>query len=259
MRAFSDIYKYRNYILYSIKSSLKAEVSGSYLSFLWWILEPLCYMVVYSIIFGLIFKSGEQYFPAFLFIGNSIWTFFSRTVSNSVQLIRQNESIISRIYLPKHVLLVIEIGINAFKLMVNGVIVALMIVIFRIPLSFNVLYLPIVLILLLVFVFGISSILMHIGVYIQDMSKAIAILLNVLMYFSGIFYSVENRLPNPFGFIVNRINPLSFIISSFRNILLYQTPIDLMFTALWLLISAVLSAIGIGILYKNENNYVKII
>ena len=42
-----DIKKYYKYIIYATRSNLKTEVANSYLNWLWWILDPLCFMLVY--------------------------------------------------------------------------------------------------------------------------------------------------------------------------------------------------------------------
>ena len=53
---FQDIKKYFKYMIYSTKSNLKTEVANSYLNWLWWILDPLCFMLVYTFIVQIVFK-----------------------------------------------------------------------------------------------------------------------------------------------------------------------------------------------------------
>ena len=47
--------KYWKYAIYSSKAQLKAEVANSYLNWLWWILDPLCFMLIYVFMFGYVF------------------------------------------------------------------------------------------------------------------------------------------------------------------------------------------------------------
>ena len=67
-RFINDVKKYYNYTIYSAKSELKSEVSNSYLNWIWWVLEPLCFMMIYAFVFGVVFNSKEEYFLAFIFI-----------------------------------------------------------------------------------------------------------------------------------------------------------------------------------------------
>ena len=78
--------KYWKYTLYAAKSQLKTEVANSYLNWIWWVLEPFCFMLIYAFIFGVVFEAREQYFPAFIFIGITAWDFFNRCLTQSVKL-----------------------------------------------------------------------------------------------------------------------------------------------------------------------------
>ena len=66
-RFINDLKKYKNYILYATWAELKTEVINSYLGFLWMILEPLAFMLIYTFIAIIVFKSSVQYFPVFVF------------------------------------------------------------------------------------------------------------------------------------------------------------------------------------------------
>ncbi|MDD6192698.1 MAG: polysaccharide ABC transporter, partial [Lachnospiraceae bacterium] len=85
-RFIGDIKKHYKYAYYSARAQLNAEVSGSYLNWVWWVLQPFCMMIVYAIVFGFIFGAREEYFTAFIFIGISVWDFFNRDVKQSIKL-----------------------------------------------------------------------------------------------------------------------------------------------------------------------------
>ena len=53
-RFFKDLKKYKNYIVYATWAELKSEVIGSYLGWLWLILEPLCFMLIYTFLAGIL-------------------------------------------------------------------------------------------------------------------------------------------------------------------------------------------------------------
>ncbi|MCM1219852.1 MAG: ABC transporter permease [Lachnospiraceae bacterium] len=258
MRAIRDIRKYWNYMLYSARSRLKAEVANSYLNWIWWVLEPFCFMLIYTVIFGYIFESSEQYFPVYIFIGNTLWGFFSRTLASSVTLIRSNESIIAKVYLPKYILLIVEMMVNGFKMLVSFGLTAVMMVIFRIPVTWNLIWVIPIMIGLMLVTFGFSSLLMHGGVYIVDLSHVITIFLNIMMYFTGIFFSIETRVPEPFSTLLGVGNPVAFLLTSTRKAVIYSSTPDLQLLAVWTLIGLLLSAVGIRLIYKKENSYVKI-
>ena len=79
-----------------------------------------------------VFDAAELYFPIFIFIGITMWSFFTRGVTNSVEMVRANRGVVTRIYLPKYILLVSKLMVNAFKMLVSFAVIAVMLVIFRV-------------------------------------------------------------------------------------------------------------------------------
>ena len=86
----NNIAKYYKYAVYSAKAELKSEVADSYLNWLWWIIEPFCFMLIYTFVFGVVFKNNTPYFASFVFIGLTAWDFFNRMINGSVKLIINN-------------------------------------------------------------------------------------------------------------------------------------------------------------------------
>lgn len=257
-RAFYDLKKYFRYSVVSAKSKLKAEVANSYLNWLWWILDPLCFMLIYTFIFGYVFNAKEQYFPVFIFIGLSMWDFFNKTLLASVKTIKLNKAIVSRVYFPKFILVLSKIWINGFKMMISFAVVFLMMIFFRVQLSLNVLFFIPVILILVLFTFGCSCFLMHYGVYVEDLSNVLNVVLRFVFYATGIFYNIETRIPQ-FGALLNKLNPVAFLITSMRQSLIYGETPDWTLLLIWLFVSVLLVLLGIRKVYKEENSYVKAI
>lgn len=254
-----DFKRFIPYAIRSAKSDLNAEVRGSLLDWLWWMIEPLCTMLIYAVMFGLVFKASEDYFPAFIFIGITMWSFFSRSVSGAVNMVRANKHIITKVYMPKYILLLSKMFVNWFKMMVSfGVTVCLMIVL-KVPFNISVIYFVPIMLALFMFTFGVGCIMMHYGVYVNDLSYITGIVLNMLMYLTGTFYNVEKRVPAPFGEILNQCNPVAFLIKSMRDSLLYGMAPNWGMLGIWCFISCILIALGAFTVYHNENAYVKVI
>ena len=86
MRFVNDLKKYWAYAKQSAKADLKSEVASSYLNWLWWVLDPLLFMMVYTFIATVVFNGREQYFPIFVLIGLTMWNFFDKTDRKSTRL-----------------------------------------------------------------------------------------------------------------------------------------------------------------------------
>ena len=100
---------------------------------------------------------------------------------------------------------------------------------------------------------------MHFGVYVSDLAYIVSIVLNMLFYFTGIFYSVRDCIPAPWGSVFEAMNPLAFLIALMRNALIYQIPVAVRGMLCWLVGALILAVLGSRIVYRYENTYVKVI
>ena len=258
-RFIKDFKQYYNYTVYSARSQLKSEVANSYLNWLWWVLDPVCFMVIYTFIFGYVFDGNELYFPVFIFVGLSMWDFFNRCTKACVKMVRNNKGVVSKVYLPKFVLVLSDMIVNGFKMFISFGIVVGMMIFFQVPLHWTVLWFIPVLFVFLLFTFGCCMFLLHYGVYVEDLSNVVNIALRLVFYVTGIFYDVEKRLPAPWGGYITKVNPLAYMISSARNAILYGQNVEVKALLMWLVLSIALVILGVRLVYKNENNYVKVI
>lgn len=258
-RLFNDIKKYWKYIIYAAKADLVSEVTNAYLDWFWWILEPVCNMFIYYFIFGFVFHNEEQYYLVFIYSGITMWTFFSRMLSVSVELVRNSRSIISKVYIPKPIILIQKMFVNGFKMLISSAIVVVLMIPYRVSIDWHLILLVPVIILFLILVYGICCFLMHYGVYVDDLSYIVSIVLKMLMYFTGVFYSVADKFPQPYGVWFERMNPIAFLIASMRNALLYMKGFSFTTYILWFAVAVIIGIVGTLLIYKNENSYVKVI
>lgn len=258
-RFFGDLKKYYAYAVYDAKAILRAEVANSYLNWIWWILEPFCFMLIYTFIFGVVFNAKEPYFPVYIFVGLALWNFFSKSVTHSVKLVKSNKSVVSKVYLPKFILILITLLVNGFKMLISFGIVVVMLFFFKVPVGMNIFYCIPLLIVFCIFTFGCCTFLLHFGVYIEDLSNIVSIALRLLMYMTGIFFNIETRLHAPYNRYVLHLNPVAFIISSARKAVLYNTAPSVKWMFFYFVVGIIILVLGLMVIYKNENNYVKAI
>lgn len=256
-RFYKEMKKYWGYAVYAAKADLHAEVANSYLNWLWWVLEPLSSMIIYTLVFGVVFKTNESYFPIFVFLGVTVWDFFSRCCSTSVNLIRDNQAIISKVYLPKYILLIQRMLVLAFKMLICWILIVIMMVFYDVSIGFNIIYFVPSLVVFFLFCFACCTYLVHFGVYVNDLSNVVGIVLNLMFYITGIFYNVQNSFPYPVGYLLQRMNPVAHMIFCMRKAILYNERPSITMLLVWTVLSLLLAANGIRLIYKNENSYVK--
>ncbi len=254
-----DLIQYGGYVWYASRAQLRAEVAQSKLNWIWWVVEPFCFMLIYSFVFGHLFGGTEPYHGLFVFLGLSIWQFFRKVVQHSVELIRKRKSLITKVYIPKYLLVLQETLVDGFKLLICLLITAVMMLYYRVPLSWQLLWCIPLFIELAVLSFGLGCFMLHMGVFLDDMTNIIDIVMRMLMYFVGVFYSIPRRFSVPWNSLLVKWNPVALLIDSGRSVLLYHQPLDLAMLFFWGMISVVIAYAGIQMIRKNENTYVKVV
>ena len=251
--------KYKDYMIFSAHADLNAEVANSYLNRLWWLLEPLFNMIVYVIVFGRIMGGSVSNYATFVFSALLMWGYFNKTINYSVKLVRNNRDIVSKVYVPKFVLLFSNMFLNFFKLIFSLSILVIMLIIFKVNIGINILWIIPAYALMIMLSFGIGMVFLHYGVYVDDLAYAVNILLTMLMFLSGVFYNVFTTLPEPLNILMMTLNPVALFIDVMRNALLNNTVVDLPLIGIWFIGAILLCYIGVHIVYKYENSYVKIV
>lgn len=256
---FTNVKKYQKYAVRSAKAELKSEVADSYLNWLWWIIEPVCFMLIYTFIFGYVFKNTTPYFASFVFIGLTAWDFFNRMVRGSVTLITNNRDLVKKVYIPKYILLLAKSYTYLFKMGISVVITFCLMIAQGVTLSWHIVWFIPIITILYILSFGIGMILMNYGVTVNDLANLINVLLRMVFYLSGIFYNINERLSGTVCFILLRVNPVAMLMNELRNTMLYNQNPSFEWLGIWLVVALCLNVIGVHLIHKNENSYAKVI
>lgn len=255
----SNIKKYYKYAIRSAKAELKSEVADSYLNWLWWIIEPFCFMLIYVFVFGYVFKNNTPHFASFVFVGLTAWEFFNRMISGSVKLIINNRDLVTKVYIPKYILLLSKSFTYLFKMGISLLITFGLMIFQGVTLSWHIILLIPIIIILYILSFGIGMILMNLGVTINDLGNLTNIVLRMVFYLSGVFYNLNERLTGNLRFFLLKLNPAAFFMNELRNVLLNNSIPDFLWLGIWFIIGLLLCLIGIHMIHKNENSYAKVI
>lgn len=259
MDFFKNIKKYWKFSLYSAKCDLNTDVGNLRLGWLWWILEPVLFMCVYAAVFSIVFGRQMQYLMAYISGGIMLWNFFNRSVLNSVTLVKRYSGMLNRVYIPKYVLVFSNLLLNLFKMLISFLIVLAFMIIYRIPFNISMLLsIPVVAVFMLL-TFGISVWLLHFGVYLPDLKKVTPVVLQVLFYMSGVFYSLKGKLEEIAGGLFVKLNPTGVLMYEVRNLLFYGGECAWDQVLIWLVVGLILSVTGVKMVIRHEADYLKVI
>lgn len=255
----NELVKYKEYIFFAAKADLNAEVANSYLNRLWWLLEPFFNMFVYVIVFGQVMGSSVENYATYVFSSLLMWNYFNHIINYSVKCIRNNRDIVTKIYMPKYVLLLTNMVLNFIKLLFSLIVLVVMLFIFKVHIGIAVLWVVPTYMVMMLLSFGGGMIFMHYGVFVDDLAYAVGILLNMIMFLSGVFYDVITTLPSPLNLVMLSVNPIALFVDTMRSALLYNKVTNVPLIIIWSILSLLITYIGLHTVYKNENGYVKVI
>lgn len=243
MNTLKEIYEYRQMIFSLVKRDLRGRYKGSVLGFLWTFINPLMQLVIYTIVFSVIMRSGIEKYYLYLFIGLVPWNFFSSSVVGGSRSVLSQQGMVTKIYFPREVLPISYVT-SSFVNMLYCFIIVLAFVFFsgiRLePAAF--LYLPFVMVVEYFMALGMTMLSAAITVYFRDMEHILGILLQAWMFLTPIMYSTSD-IPESIR-PVFKLNPMSFIIDAYRDILYYSRLPNMRDLLIALILGVVISIIG---------------
>ena len=208
-----------------IRQFTRREIEGRYrtslLGVAWSFLNPLVLLLVYTFVFGVVFRQrwggaegSLSQFGLVLFAGMIAFGVFSECVSRAPGLIVSTPNYVRRVVFPLELLAVSVLGSALFHAAVSlTVLLVVDIALGGVP-SWKWLLVPVAIFpvacLSLGLLWGLSSL----GVFVRDLSYAVALVVQVLFFLTPIFYPIS-AVPAPLQGIL-RWNPLTPVVDAVR-------------------------------------------
>jgi len=256
MNRIKELYKYRQMLISLVQRDLRGRYKASVLGFLWTFINPLLQLVIYTIVFSVIMRSGIEDFYMFLFVALVPWLFFSSSLVGGSMAVVSGQDLVKKIYFPR-IVLPISYVLSCFVNMLFSFIVIFAVIFitgFGVNL-YSLLFLPIVMLIELMLALGISLITSALTVYFRDLEHILGLVSMMWMYLSPVVYPME-WIPKGLFFIFN-LNPMSPIITAFRDILYYRRVPDLSTLAVAVVLGLAFMILGSCIFEKLQKGFVE--
>ena len=209
---------YIHLILFKAWADLRSEARRYYISYLWWVIEPVLEMLVYYVVFGMLLKNKIPHFIPFLLIGLTCWKWFVTTVRHAGNSILNSRSLMKQVYLPKAVFPLTVVCTDTFKFLIVFLIVLIFLWISGFPIGSAYMVLPLLLITQLAMITALGLFFAAIVPFIPDMDILLENTLRIVFFLSGVFFDPRNLSPErQFWFF---LNPMAFLINGFRSVLM---------------------------------------
>jgi len=163
-----DLWLHRELLFNMTRKELKVKYKRSVLGFLWSFMTPLIMLAVFGLVFSILARTSMNWFVVYLMSGLFPWLFFSNSLMGSVGSVVGNPGLVKKVYFPREVLTLGAIGANIFHFVMQMLILLVFLVIIGWHFSINILYLPLVMLLEIVFTTGLSLFIAAANVYLRD-------------------------------------------------------------------------------------------
>ncbi len=198
--------------------NLRSEIQRNYLSYAWWVLEPLLHMVVYYFVFGLLLQRGDENYLLFLLTGLIPWMWFMKVVSGSSGSILAGQNLILQVALPPVVLpLVSSLQATLKQIPVFILLFGFVWLQGYTPGLHWLALIPVIIVqalLAIAFACAIAAVIP----FMRDLAYLVPSGLMFLMFLSGIFYDYRSISPDWQELFL--MNPIAFLLKSYREILI---------------------------------------
>jgi ABC-type polysaccharide/polyol phosphate export permease len=209
-----------NLVITLAVKTIKLKYKNSLLGFLWSMINPLMYLLIFTFIFSNVFLDVDRY-PLYALIGIVFWSFFSTSTIQVIESIINSSGVLKSINIPA---IAFPLGAQiaaVFSLLLTLVPFTILMMVFGLQVGWETfLFIPI-LILFSLFTFGISLLLTSINVYFRDVQLAWSSLLPAIFYSAPIAYA-SNLIPSNYVWLV-KLNPLYYFINILRDVLYDNT------------------------------------
>jgi ABC-type polysaccharide/polyol phosphate export permease len=206
--------KYKDLLINLVQRDLKLKYKGSVIGFLWSLVNPLIMLIIYTWVFKTILKNDTPNFSLFLMAGLLPWSFFASSVTMSVGAFTGNAPLLTKVKLPKYILVFSSVIFNFAIFLMMVVIILVSMYFFNVPYTLNLLYLPLAIVLQLIFLTSLGIIIAIANVYFHDTAHLIEVVVMAWFWLTPVIYQF-NLIPESFQAYVS-LNPMSLIINLYQ-------------------------------------------
>ena len=235
-------------------TDFKLKFFGSFLGYLWQLMNPLMLFGVLFVVFSFALRldQGVRYYPVALLLGIVLFSFLNEATTAAVRSLMQRESLVRKIDFPRMAVPMASVLTATFNLALNLVPVVVFLLISGGRPRLAWLGFVVVIAGLILFAFGMAMILSVGFVRFRDIEPIWNVVLQVVFYSSGVFFTVEAIANQKHGQLLVDLffcNPFAALLAWARHLLVdpsWQSPTQALSSDWLLLVPLGLAAVALA-------------
>lgn len=206
---------------------ISAQYRQTALGYFWAIFPPIITSGVFILLNAskvIQIEGLEVHYTVYVFMGTIFWQVFVDAMNAPLKVVTESRQILARINLPKEALILSGIGRVLFSLGIKMILLLFVFIFFTVSVKWTVIFIPLPLLGLLLLGTMAGVLLLPVGLLYKDIQSALLIATSGLVFVTPVAY------PSTTGGILGkimRINPLTPLLSSARDLVLRGIPNDL--------------------------------
>ena len=237
-----------------VSRDIKIKYRRSVLGVLWTLLNPLCMMIVLSLVFSNIFKFSVENFPLDFLRGQTNFNFFSDATTSAMSAVINNAALIKKVYMPKYLFVISRVFSSFINLLASFTALLVVMIATRAELHWKVVFAVIPLGFIVVFSLGVGLLLSALVVKFRDIMHLYSVFITALLYLTPVIYPMSS-LPYWMQKVVG-LNPITNILMMFRDVMLYDNFPNLSSILIATIESLAALGIGVYVFYKKQDEFI---
>jgi len=221
-----EFWAYRELVYFLAWRDVKVRYKQTVLGVLWAVIQPFFTMVLFTLLFGQLAKIPTDGIPGPIFYFSALvpWIYFSSTLTNAGMSLVANSGLLTKIYFPRIILPAAAALSNLVDFLISSVFVVGFIVYYRIPVGWNLLLWPVLVVLLILLALSLGMFFAALNVKYRDIKYALPFFIQLLLFATPIIYPAS-MIPERFQWLL-ALNPLSSLIEVFRYVVVPNRSVD---------------------------------
>ena len=217
---FRELKAYRDLFYFLVWRDIKVLYAQTILGFAWAILNPLIQIVIFSIIFGKVARIPTDGIPYVLFSTVAIipWTYMAESMNASSQSLVAGQNMLGKVYFPRVIYPITPVLSKLVDFGISLLLLVAVMIYYRIEPTWNLVYLPLLILLMMAVPMGIGLWLSALAIRYRDVKFAMPFVIRMLIYSAPILYTASS-IPEHYRFLYS-LNPIVAVVEGFRACLL---------------------------------------
>ena len=243
-----ELFQYRDLFVILAYRDLRVRYAQTFLGFFWAFLQPAATLLIFTVVFGRAVKvdTGGVPYPLFAIAGMTAWTYFAFVMNQSGNSIIGAQEMVKKIYFPRLVIPLSKAVVGFVDFAIAFLFLAVLMVIYKFVPSWNIVYLPIFILLTIISSLAVGIWLSALTIRYRDFQHVVPFLVQFGLYATPTAYPAEtiiNNLPD-WAVVLYYMNPMAGVVEGFRwSILGGAAPSDYAFISFALIAILFVSAL----------------